>query len=159
MSRLIPRKSSCHIRCSWRFSTLKPPKYLGKIEGIMRKELVKTGPAPKTLPFSPGIKFGDLIFVSGQGPIDQNGKVVPGDIKSQTKLTLENFRKVLVAARSGMEYVLQTTVYLSNLNDFSEMNEAYSTFFPEPKPARTTVRADLLFGMKVEIQGIAHMPQ
>ena len=123
----------------------------------MRKELVRTGPAPVGLPFSPGIKFGDLIFVSGQGPIDQNGKVVSGDIKSQTKTTLENLRKVLVAAQSGMEYVLQTTVYISDLNDFSEMNEAYSSFFPDPKPARTTVRADLLFGMRVEIQGIAYV--
>ena len=124
----------------------------------MRKELVRTGPAPIGLPFSPGIKFGDLVFVSGQGPIDQNGKVIAGDIKSQTKMTLENFRKVLVAAQSGMEYVLQTTVYISDLNDFSEMNEAYSSFFPDPKPARTTVRADLLFGMRVEIQGIAYVP-
>ncbi len=124
----------------------------------MRKELVRTGPAPLNLPFSPGIRFGDLIFVSGQGPIDQNGKVVPGDIRSQTKTTLENFRRVLVAARSGPEYVLQTTVYLSDLNDYSEMNETYSGFFPDPKPARATVRADLLFGMKVEIQGVAYVP-
>jgi reactive intermediate/imine deaminase len=125
----------------------------------MRKELVRTGPAPMNLPFSPGIKFGDLIFVSGQGPIDQNGKVVQGDFKSQTKSTLENFRRVLVAAQSGLEYVLQTTVYLSDLNDYSSMNEVYSTFFPDPKPARTAVRADLLFGMKVEIQGIAYVPR
>jgi 2-iminobutanoate/2-iminopropanoate deaminase len=111
------------------------------------------------LPFSPGIKFGDLIFISGQGPIDQNGEVVPGDVKSQTRTTLENFRRVLVAAQSGLEYVLQTTVYLGDLNDYSGMNDAYSTFFPDPKPARTTVRADLLFGMKVEIQGIAYLPR
>jgi len=124
----------------------------------MRKELVKAGAAPMNLPFSPGIKFGDLIFVSGQGPIDQNGKVLLGDIKSQTNTTLENFRRVLIAARSGLEYVLQTTVYLRDLNDYSDMNEAYSTFFPDPKPARTTVRADLLFGMRVEIQGIAYVP-
>src|SRR5947208_16406741 len=125
----------------------------------MRKELVRTGPSPLNLPFSPGIKFVGLIFVSGHGPIDQNGKVVPGDVKSQTKTTLENFRRVLVAAHSALEYVLQTTVYLSELREYSEMNEAYSTFFPEPKPARATVRADLLFGMKVEIQGIAYLPR
>src|SRR3989475_7742314 len=125
----------------------------------MRKELVKAGAAPMNLPFSPGIKFGDLIFVSGQGPTDQNGKVLLGDIKSQTNTTLENFRRVLIAARSGLEYVLQTTVYLSDLNDYSDMNEAYSSLFPEPKPARATVRADLLFGMKVEIQGIAYVPR
>lgn len=139
-------------------STLKPQRSQIRNRSTMRKELVRTGPAPLNLPFSPGIKFGDLIFVSGQGPIDQNGKVVPGDVKSQTSTTLENFRRVLVAARSSLEYVLQTTVYLSDLNDYTAMNEAYATFFPDPKPARTTVRADLLFEMKVEIQGIAYTP-
>lgn len=124
----------------------------------MKKESVKTGPAPLNLPFSPGIKYGQLVFVSGQGPIDQNGKVVAGDIKAQTRITLENFRKVVIAAGSSMENVLQTTVYLNDLNDFAQMNEAYTSFFVEPRPARTTVRADLLFGMKVEIQGIAFIP-
>jgi len=126
---------------------------------LMRKEAVRAGPAPLNLPFSPGIKYGDLIFVSGQGPIDQNGRVVPGEIRSQTKTTLENFRGVLKAAGSGPEHVIQTTVYLSNLDDFSGMNETYSAFFPDPRPARTTIRAELLFGMKVEIQGIAYVPK
>jgi 2-iminobutanoate/2-iminopropanoate deaminase len=121
----------------------------------MRKEAVETGPAPQNLPFSQGIKYRELIFISGQGPIDRNGKVTDGDVRAQTKRTLENFRRVVEAGGSSMENVLQTTVYLSDLNDFSAMNEAYSTFFSEPRPARTTVRADLLFGMKVEIQGIA----
>jgi 2-iminobutanoate/2-iminopropanoate deaminase len=125
----------------------------------MRKEGVRTGTAPLNLPFSPGIRYGDLIFVSGQGPFDEKGKIVPGNIGSQTKTTLENFRRVLEAAGSGLDYVLQTTVYLSNLDDFSSMNEVYSSLFPDPKPARTTVRADLLFGMKVEIQGIAYVPK
>jgi 2-iminobutanoate/2-iminopropanoate deaminase len=121
----------------------------------MKKESVKTGPAPLNLPFSPGIKYGELVFVSGQRPIDQTGKVIEGDIKAQTRMTLENFRRVVTAAGSSMENVLQTTVYLSNLKDFAGMNEAYATFFSEPKPARTTIRAELLFGMKGEIQGIA----
>jgi len=111
---------------------------------LMRKEVVRAGPAPLNLPFSPGIKYGDLIFVSGQGPIDQNGRVVPGDIRSQTKTTLENFRGVLKVAGSSLDHVLQTTVYLSNLDDFSGMNETYSAFFPDPKPARTTVRGGTL---------------
>jgi len=66
---------------------------------------------------------------------------------------------VLKAAGSGPEHVIQTTVYLSNLDDFSGMNETYSAFFPDPRPARTTIRAELLFGMKVEIQGIAYVPK
>ena len=110
------------------------------------------------LPFSPGIKLGDLLFVSGQGPIDKNGKVVPGDIRAQTRLTLENFKLIVEAADSSMDKVVQTTVYLRDLGDYTGMNEVYATFFPEPRPARATVQAELLFGMRVEIQGIAHAP-
>ena len=120
---------------------------------------MKTGPAPLGLPFSPALKFGELLFVSGQGPIDENGKVIPGDVTIQTKATLENFRRIVEAAGSSMNNVLQTTVYLKDLAEYSQMNEAYSGFFDDPKPARTTVQAgNLLFGMKVEVQGIAYVP-
>ena len=126
----------------------------------MKKEVVKTRPAPLGLPFSPAVKFGELLFVSGQGPIDKNGKVIPGDIRAQTKATLENFKRILEAAGSNMDCVLQTTVYLKDLSDYSGMNEAYSSFFHDSKPARTTVQAgDLLFGMKVEVQGVAYVPE
>jgi len=126
----------------------------------MRKEAVKTGPAPLGLPFSPGVRFGDLLFISGQGPIDKTGKVIPGDIRTQTKATLDNFKRILEAAGSSMDCILQTTIYLRDLAEYSAMNETYTNFFNEPKPARTTVQAgDLLFGMKVEIQGIAYVPE
>ncbi len=125
---------------------------------MLSKEAVMSGKAPLGLPFSPGVKFGQLVFISGQGPIDASGKVVQGDIHAQTKLTLENFRKVVEAAGSSMRNTLQTTVYLKDLNDYSVMNEVYSTFFPEPRPARATVQAELLFGMRVEIQGTAFVP-
>jgi 2-iminobutanoate/2-iminopropanoate deaminase len=126
----------------------------------MKKEAVKTGPAPLGLPFSPALRFGELLFVSGQGPIDKNGKVIPGDIRVQTKATLENFKRIMEASGSDMDCVLQTTVYLKDLAEYSGMNEVYSSFFNDPKPARTTVQAgDLLFGMKVEVQGIAYVPE
>ena len=126
----------------------------------MKKEAVKTGPAPLGLPFSPALRFGELLFVSGQGPIDTTGKVIPGDIRAQTKATLENFKRIMEAAGSDMDCVLQTTVYLRDLAEYSGMNEVYSSFFKDPNPARTTVQAgDLLFGMKVEVQGIAYVPE
>jgi 2-iminobutanoate/2-iminopropanoate deaminase len=126
----------------------------------MRKEAVKTGPAPLGLPFSPALRFGELLFVSGQGPIDTTGKVIPGDIRAQTKATLENFKRIMEGAGSSMDCVLQTTVYLKDLAEYSGMNEVYSSFFNDPKPARTTVQAgELLFGMKVEVQGIAYVPE
>ncbi len=117
-----------------------------------------TGGAPLGLPFSPGIRLGHLVFVSGQGPIDSRGRVVPGGIREQTRLTLENFKRVVEAGGSHMDDVLQTTVYLKDLNEYSGMNEVYSGFFSEPRPARATLGvADLLFGMKVEIQGVAYV--
>src|SRR6266446_5336211 len=115
-------------------------------------------PAPG--PFSWGVRWDRLVFVAGQGPLGRDGKVVEGDIGRQTRLTLENFRKVVVAAGSDLEHVLATTVYLRDLNDFTAMNGVYSGFFAgDPRPARATVRADLLFGMKVEVQGIAYVPR
>ena len=125
----------------------------------MKKEAVKAGPAPLGLPFSPAVRFGELLFVSGQGPIDKNGKVIPGDIRAQTRASLENFKRIMEASGSDMDCVLQTTVYLKDLAEYSGNNEVYSSFFNDPKPARTTVQAgDLLFGMKVEVQGLAYVP-
>ncbi len=125
-----------------------------------RKEAVQKGAAPLGLPFSPGIRLGELLFISGQGALDKNGKIVQGDIKTQTRTTLENFRRIVEDAGSTMDNVLQTTVYLKDLADYAGMNEVYSSFFPEPRPARATVQvADLLLGMRVEIQGIAHVPR
>src|SRR5713101_3191431 len=125
-----------------------------------RKEPIQPGGAPLGLPFSPGIKLGELLFVSGQGAVDKNGKVLEGDIRAQTKMTLENFRKIVEEAGSKMSNVLQTTVYLKDLADYPGMNDVYSSFFTEPRPARATVQvADLLLGMRVEIQGIAHLPR
>ena len=107
------------------------------------------------LPFSPGVKSGGLLFVSGQGPIGKDGKIIAGDIKIQTRKTLENFRDVLEAAGATMDDVVQTTVYLKDLADYQGMNEVYASFFSDPRPARSTVKAELLFGMTVEIQGIS----
>ncbi len=126
----------------------------------MHKASIKTSLPATGLPFSWGVTLDHLIFLAGQGPLGPDGKVIEGDIRVQTQETLENFRRVVEAAGSSLEHVLSTTVYLKNLNDFRGMNEVYSEYFmAEPRPARATVQADLLFGMKVEIQGIAYIPE
>jgi 2-iminobutanoate/2-iminopropanoate deaminase len=125
----------------------------------MKPEAVKSGLPSLNLPFSWGVRAGDLVFVSGLGPLSPDGKVVEGDIRAQTRVTLENFRKVVEAAGSSLDRVVSTTVYLRDLNDFQGMNEVFAEYFRgEPRPTRATVRADLLFGMKVEIQGMALAP-
>ena len=129
------------------------------MSGSMTHEAVKTDLPSVGLPFSWGVRWDRLIFVAGQGPLGKDRKVVGGDIRSEARLTLENFRKVVEAGGSDLGHVLSTTVYLRDLADFAGMNEVYAEFFrTEPRPARATVRADLLFGMKVEIQGIAVAP-
>ncbi len=125
---------------------------------MSNKEIVtsKDLPAPKG-PYSPAVRAGGFIFVSGQGPIvPATGEVVKGSIEEQTKLVLENIKAILAAAGVGMEAVVKTNVYLADIEDFAAMNGVYATFFPENPPARTTIQAaNLPLGIGVEIEAVA----
>lgn len=113
-------------------------------------------PEPKG-PYSPAIRAGGFVFVSGQGPIDPaTGEVVKGDVQQQTKLVLENVSAILGAAGSSLDKVVKTNVYLSDIGDFAAMNEVYATVFTTEPPARTTIQAAALpLGIDVEIDVIA----
>ncbi len=123
-----------------------------------RKEVIISDqlPAPKG-PYSPAIRAGNLVFVSGQGPVDPGtGEVLRGSIKEQTELVLNNLRLILEAAGSSLERVVKTNVYLDKIADFAAMNEVYAGFFPKDPPARTTIEAaNLPLGISVEIDLIA----
>ena len=124
----------------------------------MQKKAVfpKRGPRPVG-PYSPAVELGNLVFVSGQGPMNPDtGKVEVGDTVSEMKVAMENVRLLLEAAGSGMDRVVKTTVYLTDIQEFSRMNELYKTCFTEPYPARTTVQvAGLPLGIHFEIDAIA----
>ena len=108
-------------------------------------------------PYSPAVVAeGRFVFVAGQGPT-KDGEYVPGSIEDETRLTLENMGALLEQAGSGFEHVVRCGAWLVDLADFPGMNSVYQTFFPEPRPARATVRADLIVG-KVEIDCIALVP-
>jgi len=125
----------------------------------MKREIIETDGAPRLpLPFSQAVKLGNLVFVSGQGPIDPKTHEVKGDIKEQTERTLLNIQAILGAAGTSLENVVSTTVYLTDLKNFSAMNEVYARLFPKDPPPRATVQAGLLRGMLVEIQCIAWVP-
>ncbi len=112
------------------------------------------------LPFSPAIRFGNLLFVSGQMAIDpETRKVVEGGIGAETRYILENFRKLLESAGSSLDRVLKCTVFLSSAADFQGMNEVYRTFFPSEPPARSTIAAGELVvpGGHVEIECFAYV--
>ena len=122
------------------------------------KKIIYTESAPQPKgPYSQAVSAGGFVFVAGQGPVNpETNQFELGDIKSQTKRTLENISEILKAAGLTVNDVVKCSVFLTNINDFKEMSEVYSEFFSESKPARTTVEVSALpFGIKVEIDVIA----
>lgn len=122
------------------------------------REPVSSPDAPKAIgPYSQAIRAGNLLFLSGQIPLDpQTGNVVPGDITAQTERVLRNIAAVLKAAGAGFGQVVRTTVFLADMNEFGAMNEVYGTFVVNPPPARSTVQvARLPKDVRVEIDVIA----
>jgi 2-iminobutanoate/2-iminopropanoate deaminase len=117
-------------------------------------------PAPRG-PYSPAVRAGDTIYVSGQVPIDPiSGQIVTGDVQVETRQVLNNIRNILAGCGASLADVVRCAVYLTDAADFKAMNEVYAEFFGEAKPARTTVvvAALPLPGAKVEIDAIAYQP-
>ncbi|MGO9097831.1 MAG: RidA family protein [Bryobacteraceae bacterium] len=115
-------------------------------------------PSPRG-PYSPAVRAGDFLFVSGQGPVDAEDRVSKGDIRHETRLVLENIRRILEGCGSSMAEVVRCTVYMTDVGEFAAMNEVYGEYFGEQKPARTTVQvARLPFDIRVEIDAIAYRP-
>lgn len=111
--------------------------------------------------YSPAVRAGDFIFVSGQGPIDSTtDKLSPGDIQHQTGLTLNNIRTILATCGATLNDVVKCSVFLKDISEFHQMNEVYATFFGENRPARTTVEAQFHSpDMRVEIDCVAYKPR
>lgn len=117
-------------------------------------------PTPRG-PYSPFVRAGDFIYVSGQGPIDADtNQFSYGDIRHETRVTLENVRRILESAGASPADVVKCSVFLRDGNDFAAMNEVYSAFFGKTRPARTTVAVAFADPtMKVEIDCVAYRPQ
>ena len=107
------------------------------------RQAVATDKAPKAIgPYSQGVRAGNLLFVSGQVPIDPaTGNIIDGDIKAQTDRVMRNLTAILEAAGASMDNVVRCTVYLADMNDFAAMNEVYGSYFSQPAPARSTIQA------------------
>jgi 2-iminobutanoate/2-iminopropanoate deaminase len=122
------------------------------------REIIKTAQAPDPIgPYSQAIRAGGLIFVSGQIPIDPaTGSVSGGDIAVQTRQVMRNLSAILTAGKSGMDKIVKTTVFLSNLDDFQKFNEVYAEFLGNSNPARATVEVSRLpKGVLIQIDAIA----
>ena len=124
------------------------------------KEVIHTDKAPAAIgPYSQAVKVGDLMFTSGQVPIDpETGAVVEGGIQEQARQSLNNIKAILNAAGTNMGAGVKPTVFLQNMEDFAAMNEVYAQFFQEPYPARSAVQvARLPKDVLVEIEAIAQL--
>lgn len=125
----------------------------------MNKQVITVPNAPK-YPFSPAVKAGDYIFVSGQGGfVDGEGREVKG-VEAQTRQCLENMKQVLEAAGSSLDDVVKVTIFLGNRTDFAKMNEVYQTYFRKDLPARSTAVTGLVIpNMLIEMECIAYSLQ
>lgn len=122
------------------------------------KQVINTSKAPAAIgPYSQAIRVGNLIYTSGQIPIDPaTGSFVEGGIKEQTRQSLSNIKAILEEAGISMSNVVKTTVFLADMNDFADMNAVYAEFFEEPYPARSAVAVKSLpKGALVELEVVA----
>ena len=126
----------------------------------MAKTVIHAAAAPAAIgPYSQAMRTGNLIFVSGQIPLDPaSGQLVAGDIRAQTRQVLRNLDAILEAAGSDLSRAVKTTVYLRDLAEFTAMNEVYAEFFGDQPPARATVQvARLPRDAAVEIDVVAEI--
>jgi 2-iminobutanoate/2-iminopropanoate deaminase len=129
-------------------------------EAAVREAIAVPG-APRAIgPYSPVLRAGNLLFISGQIPFNAaTGQIVTGDITAQTDQVMRNLSALLQAAGAGFQHVVRTTVFLLDMNDFAAMNESYAKFLTDPPPARSTVQvARLPRDARIEIDAIAVLP-
>ncbi len=124
----------------------------------MEKKVVYTQRAPEPVgPYSQAVFLGDILFCSGQIPLDAaSGEVFTGDIQEQTRRVMANIKEVLAAAELDFSHIVKTTIFLTDMADFARVNEVYATYFKDAPPARSTVQVSALpKGVNVEIEVIA----
>ena len=125
----------------------------------MEKKIIATNKAPAAIgPYSQAIKIDNFLYTSGQISLDaETMEMVTGSIEIETEKVLQNLEAILMKDGLNLNHVIKTTVYLSDLGDFSKMNQVYEKFFVDNRPARACVQvAALPKGAKVEIDAIAH---
>ncbi len=121
------------------------------------KEILKVPGTVEGLPFSPAVKVGNIIYLSGQiGNVRGTRNLVSGGIRAETQQALENIRSVLEASGSSLDRVIKCTVYLADIGDYDAMNQVYATVFPKDPPARSTIATSgLALGARTEIECMA----
>tara|TARA_A100001015_G_C15028776_1_gene731962 strand:- start:2982 stop:3362 length:381 start_codon:yes stop_codon:yes gene_type:complete len=123
----------------------------------MTKQTIKTEHAPEPVgPYSPAVKVGDLLFISGQIPLNSNGELISADFEAETRQVLKNILALLEAANCGFSDIIKINIFTTDLSKFDLINQVYSEFVSEPFPARAAVEVSALpKGARIEMEAIA----
>jgi reactive intermediate/imine deaminase len=109
-------------------------------------------------PYTPAVRAGDFVFISGQVPISADGTLVKGGVEAQTRAVLDNLGQALALAGCGFDDVVKVTAFLGEAGDFEAFNAVYATYFKVPLPARSTVCISLVIDARIELEAIAYRP-
>ena len=125
----------------------------------MNDNIITIGKRNPNLPFHPGVRAGDFIFVSGQVAKDENGNMCHGNIEEETRWTLESIRRILQLDGADLTDVVKVTVYLDDARNFGRYNKIFGEYFPDGRISRTTVEARAVIECKIEMDAVAYKPR
>jgi 2-iminobutanoate/2-iminopropanoate deaminase len=121
-------------------------------------KIITIGTRNPNLPFHPGVRAGDFIFISGQVAKDENGNMCSGNIEEETRWTIESIRRILLLDGATLSDVVKVTVYLADARNFGRYNKVFSEYFPDGRLSRTTVEARAVIECKIEMDAVAYKP-
>jgi 2-iminobutanoate/2-iminopropanoate deaminase len=121
-------------------------------------KIITIGTRNPNLPFHPGVRAGDFIFISGQVAKDENGNMCSGNIEEETRWTIESIRRILLLDGATLSDVVKVTVYLADARNFGRYNKVFGEYFPDGRLSRTTVEARAVIECKIEMDAVAYKP-
>jgi enamine deaminase RidA (YjgF/YER057c/UK114 family) len=122
-------------------------------------KIITIGKRNPNLPFHPGVRAGDFIYISGQVAKDENGNMCSGNIEEETRWTLEGIRRILQLDGADLSDVVKVTVYLADARNFGRYNKVFGDYFPDGRVSRTTVEARAVIECKIEMDAVAYKPR
>lgn len=126
---------------------------------MANKNIKPIGKRNPNLPFHPGVRAGDFIYVSGQVAKDENGNMCHGNIEEETRWTIESIRRILALDGADLSDVVKVTVFLDDARNFGRYNKVFAEYFPEGNLSRTTVEARAVIDCKIEMDAVAYKPK
>jgi 2-iminobutanoate/2-iminopropanoate deaminase len=122
-------------------------------------KIITLGKRNPNLPFHPGVRAGDFIYVSGQVAKDEAGNMCSGNIEEETRWTIESIRRILLLDGADLDDVVKVTVFLADARNFGRYNKVFAEYFPDGRIARTTVEARAVIECKIEMDAVAYKPR